>query len=62
MLRPSPGGGEEMARELEQMRSKLTDIRNMAYDENVYRGPMGLGILLAVIFLFIYGLIYLAAL
>jgi multicomponent Na+:H+ antiporter subunit D len=62
VLRPSPGGGEEMARELEKMRSKLIDIRNIAYDEDVYRGPMGLGILLAVIFLFIYGLIYLGAL
>ena len=61
MLRPVARGPEERVRELEQMRWRLTEIRNIAYDENAYRGPMGLGILLAVIFLFLYGLIYLAA-
>ncbi len=29
------------------------------YDENLYRKPMGLGVLLAILFLFFYGLIYL---
>jgi multicomponent Na+:H+ antiporter subunit D len=29
------------------------------YDENVYRKPMGLGVLIAILFLFLYGLIYL---
>lgn len=29
-----------------------------SYDENVYRKPMGLGVLLAILFLFLYGLIY----
>jgi multicomponent Na+:H+ antiporter subunit D len=28
------------------------------YDENLYRNPMGLGVLLAILFLFLYGLIY----
>jgi hypothetical protein len=28
------------------------------YDENLYRKPMGLGVLLAILFLFLYGLIY----
>jgi multicomponent Na+:H+ antiporter subunit D len=28
------------------------------YDENLYRKPMGLGVLLAILFLFFYGLIY----
>jgi multicomponent Na+:H+ antiporter subunit D len=48
-------------RELEHMRSRLREIRKIAYNENTYRGPMGLGILLALIFLFFYGLIYFLA-
>jgi multicomponent Na+:H+ antiporter subunit D len=28
------------------------------YDENLYRKPMGLGVLLAILFLFFYGLVY----
>jgi multicomponent Na+:H+ antiporter subunit D len=28
------------------------------YDENLYRKPMGLGVLIAILFLFLYGLIY----
>lgn len=31
----------------------------MEYDENRYRGPMGLGVLLVILFLFVYSLIYL---
>jgi hypothetical protein len=46
-------------RELEEIRSRHDEIWKMAYDEN--RGPMGLGILLAMIFLFLYGLIYFLA-
>ncbi|MFB0506868.1 MAG: Na(+)/H(+) antiporter subunit D [Thermodesulfobacteriota bacterium] len=48
-------------RELEHIRSRLREIKGMAYNENTYRGPMGLGILLALIFLFFYGLIYFLA-
>ena len=47
--------------ELEHMRSKFREIRKIPYNENTYRGPMGLGILLALIFLFFYGLIYFLA-
>jgi multicomponent Na+:H+ antiporter subunit D len=32
------------------------------YNENIYRNPMGLGVLLAILFLFLYGLIYLVRL
>lgn len=32
--------------------------KERAYDENLYRKPMGLGVLLAILFLFLYGLIY----
>ena len=48
-------------RELEHMRSRIREIGKIAYNENTYRGPMGLGILLALIFLFFYGLIYFLA-
>ncbi len=48
-------------RELEYMRSRLRETGNIAYNENTYRRPMGLGILLALIFLFFYGLIYFLA-
>ena len=61
LLRESARSPEERMRELEEMRSRLDEIRKMAYDENAYRGPMGLGILLAMIFLFLYGLIYFTA-
>ena len=52
---------EEDARELERMRSRLLEMRKMAYNENIYRNPMGLGLLIATIFLFIYGVIYLTS-
>jgi multicomponent Na+:H+ antiporter subunit D len=45
---------EQAVRQLEEMQSRL----DQAYDENAHRGPMGLGLLLAMIFLFLYGLIY----
>lgn len=32
--------------------------KELKYDENLYRKPMGLGVLLAILFLFLYGLIY----
>lgn len=52
---------EEGQRELEEMESRPAEIRNMAYDENAYKGAMGLGVLLAMIFLFRYGVIYFLA-
>ena len=61
MLRYTARRSEEGVRELEEMQSRLSEIRKMAYNENAYRGPMGLGILLAMIFLFLYGLIYFVA-
>ncbi|MCK5554582.1 MAG: hypothetical protein KAJ09_15635, partial [Deltaproteobacteria bacterium] len=61
MLGRATGRSGERARELEEMESRLDEMRNMVYDEDAYRGPIGLGILLAMIFLFVYGLIYFAA-
>jgi multicomponent Na+:H+ antiporter subunit D len=61
VLKHGPTSPEEGQRELEEMESRLAEIRNMAYDENAYRGPMGLGVLVAMIFLFLYGVIYFLA-
>jgi multicomponent Na+:H+ antiporter subunit D len=36
----------------------LGETKERGYDENVYRNPMGLGVLIAILFLFLYGLIY----
>jgi multicomponent Na+:H+ antiporter subunit D len=36
----------------------LGEREERGYDENVYRNPMGLGVLIAILFLFLYGLIY----
>jgi multicomponent Na+:H+ antiporter subunit D len=61
MLGRATGSSGERVRELEEMESRLDEMRNMVYDEDAYRGPIGLGILLAMIFLFVYGLIYFGA-
>jgi hypothetical protein len=61
VLRHGATSPEEGQRELEEMESRLAEIRNMGYDENAYRGPMGLGVLLAMIFLFRYGVTYFLA-
>jgi len=61
VLRHGATSPEEGQRELEEMESRLAEIRNMAYDEKAYRGLMGLGVLLAMIFLFLYGVIYFLA-
>ncbi len=45
-------------REPEAIRRKLSEIGKIPYDEDTYRGPIGLGILLALILLFFCGLIY----
>jgi len=37
----------------------LRGKKEIPYNENLYRKPMGLGVLLAILFLFFYGLIYL---
>ena len=44
--------------ELKELESKLAAVKEMRYDENVYRRPIGLGVLIAIILLFLYGLIY----
>jgi multicomponent Na+:H+ antiporter subunit D len=49
----SQGGGRSEASTKPGQREKG------GYDENVYRYPMGLGVLIAILFLFLYGLIYL---
>jgi multicomponent Na+:H+ antiporter subunit D len=44
--------------EIRALESKLAAAKEMRYDENVYRRPIGLGVLIAIILLFLYGLIY----
>ena len=49
---------KDKADELKELESKLAAAKEMRYDENVYRRPIGLGVLIAIILLFFYGLIY----
>ena len=48
---------EDKLDELKELQSRFDAIREMRYDENVYRRPIGFGVLVAVILLFLYGLI-----
>lgn len=50
---------EDKLDELKELESRLAATRAMRYDENVYRRPIGFGVLIAIILLFLYGLIYL---
>jgi multicomponent Na+:H+ antiporter subunit D len=43
---------------IEKLRSLLQEIEGRTYDENLYRRPIGIGVLLAIIFFFLYNLIY----
>ena len=52
------GPSEERAEQLRDLETRIGELRDLAYDENVYRRPIGLGVLLAIILLFFYGLIY----
>ncbi len=52
------GASEERTEALRNLESRITDLRSMSYDENRYRRPIGLGVLVAIILLFLYGLIY----
>lgn len=48
--------------EIDALRWELKEVlqkRGEAYDENFYRRPSGIGVLLALVFFFILGLIYL---
>jgi len=52
------GASEERTEALRDLESRITELRSMSYDENRYRRPIGLGVLVAIILLFLYGLIY----
>jgi len=45
-------------REASSSLEAICNKKELKYDENLYRKPMGLGVLLAILFLFLYGLIY----
>ncbi len=46
-------------REAPSLFEAICNEKEPMYDENFYRKPMGLGVLLAILFLFLYGLVYL---
>jgi multicomponent Na+:H+ antiporter subunit D len=52
------GLSEDKLDTLKDLESRITELRKMTYNENIYRRPIGLGILLVIILLFFYGLIY----
>jgi len=52
------GPSEERTEALEGLESRIKELRSMSYNENLYRGPIGLGVLMAIILLFFYGLIH----
>jgi multicomponent Na+:H+ antiporter subunit D len=53
------GQSQDRLDELEELESRLAAARKMTYDKDVYRRPIGLGVLVAIALLFLYGLIYL---
>jgi multicomponent Na+:H+ antiporter subunit D len=52
------GRSEERLEQLRDLETRISELRHLTYDENLYRRPIGLGVLLAIILLFFYGLIY----
>jgi multicomponent Na+:H+ antiporter subunit D len=48
----------QMGREASSSSGAICNKEEAKYDENLYRKPMGLGVLFAILFLFLYGLIY----
>jgi len=60
-LSRNPFALPELVKEYERSNSEgaICGKPELPYDENAHRKPMGLGVLLAILFLFIYGLIYL---
>jgi len=52
------GLSEDKQNATRSLESKITELRKMTYDENVYRRPIGFGIIIVIILLFFYGLIY----
>jgi hypothetical protein len=53
------GQSQDRLDELKELESRLAAARKMTYDKDVYRRPIGLGVLVAIALLFLYGLIYL---
>jgi multicomponent Na+:H+ antiporter subunit D len=49
---------EKDPREASSSLEAICSKKELKYDEDLYRKPMGLGVLLAILFLFFYGLIY----
>ena len=52
------GRSQDRLDQLNNLESKLAAVKKIAYDNDVYRRPIGLGVLLAITLLFVYGLVY----
>jgi multicomponent Na+:H+ antiporter subunit D len=52
------GLAEDKPEELKELQTRYAEIRKITYDKDVYRRPIGFGVLLAIVLLFLYGLIY----
>ncbi len=52
------GVSENKPESLRNLETRIDELKKMSYDENIYRRPTGLGVLIAIILLFFYGLIY----
>ncbi|MEA3358757.1 MAG: Na(+)/H(+) antiporter subunit D [Thermodesulfobacteriota bacterium] len=49
---------EDKLKKINEVKYKINALKEISYNENIYRRPIGAGVLLAIIFLFLYGLIY----
>jgi len=49
---------EDKLKKINELKYKLNVLKEISYKENIYRRPIGAGVLLAIVFLFLYGLIY----
>ena len=56
------GLAEDKVEELKELESRYAALRKISYDKDVYRRPIGFGVLLVIVLLFLYGLIYLLTL
>jgi hypothetical protein len=49
---------EDKLKKINEVKYKINVLKEISYNEHIYRRPIGAGVLLAIVFLFLYGLIY----
>jgi multicomponent Na+:H+ antiporter subunit D len=49
---------EDKLKKINELKYKIHVLKEISYNENIYRRPIGAGVLLGIVFLFLYGLIY----